>query len=110
MPSSGRTKRPCPKAERATWSRNPLGGQHDPRGRPQRGRHRRSHHLGPPARLPRLRTHPAGEALMSTAGWLQFAVPGLIVVISTPLLGKYIYLGLRVAVAPGAPTLPPDYK
>src|SRR5712691_778780 len=38
---------------------------------------------------------------MSTAGWLQFAVLGLMVVISTPLLGNYMYRVYRGGKAPG---------
>ena len=38
---------------------------------------------------------------MSSAGWLQFAVFGVLIVISTPLLGRYMYRVYFTDTAPG---------
>jgi K+-transporting ATPase ATPase A chain len=38
---------------------------------------------------------------VSTAGWIQFAVFGLMIVVSTPLLGNYMYKVYRGGKAPG---------
>ena len=43
-----------------------------------------------PDRLPPVRAALPGEAV-SAAGWIQFAVFGVLVAISTPLLGIYMY-------------------
>ena len=43
---------------------------------------------------------------MSGAGWLQFALLGVLVAISTPLLAKYMYRVYFTDKAPGDRVLP----
>ena len=45
----------------------------------------------PDPRLSGLRLDRPGEAVVSAAGWVQFALFGVLVAISTPLLGMYMY-------------------
>src|SRR4051812_19997955 len=73
-----------------TWSSarsSPSTTPKSPRELRQRGRARA---LDPRGRVSHLRAGRAGEALMTTAGWLQFGFVVLLLAVSTPLLGTYM--------------------
>src|SRR6266545_268567 len=55
-----------------------------------RGQRRRARHIRPAGRLPDRRPAVPGEVLMSSASWLQFAVLIAVLLVTAPLLGRYM--------------------
>src|SRR6478672_1348506 len=73
-----------------TWSSAPSSPPTTSRPRHELRQRRGVDLVDPRRRVSRVRTRRAGEVVVTTAGWMQFAFVVVLLACSTPLLGRYM--------------------